>query len=467
MGYTGSVKIPSTKDIGDMINDILGDEQIVSDPESDEAKQKRLEKNRKERERRAEQKKLLKDVKDSLDKLRKEVEELKKPKARKPKMTQEQKDSKEVERIKDKLAKQKERQEKAEQRAVDKLVNDARKRTTPEAVERRRRREIDPKARIADMVEREEIADQSKVLSGIAKEEKRNISQNEKIADMVEREEEAYRNKVLSNVARDKKMQERVVPFPITQEHAGLPKEYTKQLTRKEEGRKKPVGENVKGFVEDTLQKSTETKTAKAKRYMKMIGHQAKVDIGLTTEDVVEEGIFGKTWDFVGKKIKDRKPKAAATKGAPLQRLSEFHKLKKRIGNVEKRQMWISKLFGTGMNMAGMASSLGSYQGTLSSLVGLSGKIPYIGIIIAAATVAAKAYVAQYRPGGVRDVRKLYRSQDESMIGIPNENMIAAGETLFISNPAYLQGMPKSNSNTENLRDGISRYNLRHMGDYP
>ena len=44
MGYTGSVKIPSTKDIEDMIDDILGDEQAISEPESDEVKQKQLEK---------------------------------------------------------------------------------------------------------------------------------------------------------------------------------------------------------------------------------------------------------------------------------------------------------------------------------------------------------------------------------------------------------------------------------------
>ena len=133
---------------------------------------------------------------------------------------------------------------------------------------------------------------------------------------------------------------------------------------------------------------------------------------------------------------------------------------------LEQQQGTIAKIFGMGKNVAGTAASLGSYEGALAALSPLYSRIPLALIAIAAATTVVKAYLAQYRPGGIRDVRKLYRAEDVSVIGIGNENPLFAGENLFISNPAYLQGMPRSRSNTEQLRDSISRYNLRHMGDY-
>ena len=153
--------------------------------------------------------------------------------------------------------------------------------------------------------------------------------------------------------------------------------------------------------------------------------------------------------------------------GMPVSNKSEFSILRDKVKMLESGNMWIARMFGMGRNIPASVGRFGTLQTAVTGVLSLASKAPYIALIIAVATAVVKRYVAQYRPGGPRDVRKLFRAQDESLIGIPNENMLAAGETLFISNPQYLQGMPKSNTNTMNLRDGISRYNLRHMGDYP
>ena len=153
--------------------------------------------------------------------------------------------------------------------------------------------------------------------------------------------------------------------------------------------------------------------------------------------------------------------------GAPISNKSEFSTLRDKVKMLEGGNMWIARMFGMGRNIPASIGRFGTLQTVVTGALSLASKAPYIAIIVAVATAVIKRYVAQYRPGGPRDVRKLFRAQDESMIGIPNENMLAAGETLFISNPQYLQGMPKANTNTMNLQDGISRYNLRHMGDYP
>ena len=153
--------------------------------------------------------------------------------------------------------------------------------------------------------------------------------------------------------------------------------------------------------------------------------------------------------------------------GSPISNKSEFSILRDKVKMLESGNMWISRMFGMGRNLPASIGRFGTLQTAATGVLSLASKAPYIALIIAVATAVVKTYVAQHRPGGPRDVRKLFRAQDESMIGIVNENMLAAGESLFISNPQYLQGMPKSNTNTMALKDGISRYNLRHMGDYP
>ena len=154
-------------------------------------------------------------------------------------------------------------------------------------------------------------------------------------------------------------------------------------------------------------------------------------------------------------------------RAAPISNKSEFSILRDKVKMLESGNMWVARMFGMGRNIPASIGRFGTLHSAATGVLSLASKAPYIALIIAVATAVIKTYVGQYRPGGPRDVRKLFRAQDDSMIGIPNENMLAAGETLFISNPQYLQGMPKSNTNTMNLRDGISRFNLRHMGDYP
>ena len=72
----------------------------------------------------------------------------------------------------------------------------------------------------------------------------------------------------------------------------------------------------------------------------------------------------------------------------------------------------------------------------------------------------------QYQEGGTRDRRKKQLAGDVSLIGVDNENALYSGTNLFLSNPQNLQGLSRGNSNTQELRDGTGRFNLRHQGSY-
>ena len=153
--------------------------------------------------------------------------------------------------------------------------------------------------------------------------------------------------------------------------------------------------------------------------------------------------------------------------GAPLKRFNEFNALRKDVGNLKKTQGAIAKMISGSIPLVSGASALQSTRGIYNSLFGLVGRIGFPAIIITMlVTKIYKQYKAMYGKGGTRDIRKLIKAGDISLIGVENDNFLASGEILFLSNPNVLQGLSKGSSNTENIRTDISRFKQRHEGTY-
>lgn len=152
--------------------------------------------------------------------------------------------------------------------------------------------------------------------------------------------------------------------------------------------------------------------------------------------------------------------------GAPIRKANRLQEVEDDVSNLKTNQKAFAKLFSEGQSIVGGAAGLTSADGIIGNVLGFATRIPHVAAIIGIATVAVKAYFGQYGPGGRRDKRKKVLAEDDSIIGIENENLIANGEILFFSNPSSLQGLPRGHSNTQNLRNGVARYNQRHRGSY-
>ena len=151
--------------------------------------------------------------------------------------------------------------------------------------------------------------------------------------------------------------------------------------------------------------------------------------------------------------------------GAPIQKNNEFKKLTKKVSGLENNQKAFAKIFSQGQSVVGGVSSFTSISGAIGFGSGLLSKLPYAAVVIGIASQVYESYIKQYGPGGTRDTRKKVSAESASLIGVEEENNIAGGARLFLSNPNYNQGLPISSSNTQNLRDGARRYNLRKQGD--
>ena len=151
--------------------------------------------------------------------------------------------------------------------------------------------------------------------------------------------------------------------------------------------------------------------------------------------------------------------------GAPVKKKNAFKKLQKDVKRLQTNQEAFAKLATKGQALVQGAANL-SPAGLLDTGIVIASKHPIVAVVMAVALAGVYAYLSQYGPGGTRDRRKKYKAEDDSLIGVDNENVIASGENLFFSNPSSLQGMPRGNSNTVNLRDGIARYDQRHQGSY-
>lgn len=161
---------------------------------------------------------------------------------------------------------------------------------------------------------------------------------------------------------------------------------------------------------------------------------------------------------------------------AGIRQVSEFTSIKKKVVNLQKSQKAIATIVTEGNSLIGGASGLlanggkGLAKGGTLKLFGLLGSFAKVALpaafIIKIAEQVYKEYRKQYGAGGTRDVRKLVKAEDTSLIGIENENEIASGEILFFSNPNVLQGLGRGPSNTEDLREGEARFKQRHQGSY-
>lgn len=153
--------------------------------------------------------------------------------------------------------------------------------------------------------------------------------------------------------------------------------------------------------------------------------------------------------------------------GAPLKRFNEFNILKSKVTNIQKTQGAMAKIISGSTPLVSGVLGLQSTSGIYKSVFGLVGKIGFPAIIITTlATKIYKEYKDMYGKGGTRDIRKLVKAEDVSLIGVENDNFIASGDIVFHSNPNVLQGLPRGKSNTENLRTDETRYKQRHEGSY-
>jgi len=155
-------------------------------------------------------------------------------------------------------------------------------------------------------------------------------------------------------------------------------------------------------------------------------------------------------------KSKDNKSAAAIVKK------SEFTKLQNQVNAQEK----ILGIFSRSQGLIQGASGLTTASGIFGAGIGVASKIPHIAIALTAAKIVYDKFASQFAAGGTKDTRVKVLDEDVSDIGVANETDIASGRKLFLSNPMSLQGLPKGNSNTENLRDGIRRFNLQQEGSY-
>ena len=152
--------------------------------------------------------------------------------------------------------------------------------------------------------------------------------------------------------------------------------------------------------------------------------------------------------------------------GAPIQKNNAFKNLVTKVNRLTVAQRATATILSQGQSFVSGASRLTSVAGITGLLGTVASRIPHVAAIILVATAVTKAYLAQFKAGGTRDKRKKVKAEDVSLIGVDNENVIASGTNLFLSNPQILQGLPRGNSNTIHLRDGIVRYKQRHQGDY-
>lgn len=160
---------------------------------------------------------------------------------------------------------------------------------------------------------------------------------------------------------------------------------------------------------------------------------------------------------------------------AGIRQVSQFTAVKNKVAKLEDGQKAIATIVTKGDSLISGASGIlsnvkrgsGGGSAQLFALLGSVGKFALPAtFVIAIAAKVYEEYQKQYGAGGTRDVRKLVKAEDTSLIGVENENSINSGEILFFSNPNVLQGLGRGPSNTQELREGEARYKQRHQGSY-
>lgn len=177
--------------------------------------------------------------------------------------------------------------------------------------------------------------------------------------------------------------------------------------------------------------------------------------------------------------------------GRPVRKADSWKKLTNKVTNLEKSNSALARaithgktLVGGGSNVAAsvpstvshitnvtnvtnvsnMVTDVATVPGLAGVRTGLLTKVPFAATIIYVATKVFEKYTEQYGVGGTRDVRKKFKAESASLIGVEEENKILGGNRVFLSNPNYSQGLPVSKSNTSDMMAGQRRYNQRKQG---
>lgn len=197
----------------------------------------------------------------------------------------------------------------------------------------------------------------------------------------------------------------------------------------------------------------------------KLVGDKIKAD----TEEKFNrtERIMSALGIDVGSKKKVSKGSLVSGAGSPVQKSNAFKKLSSKVGKLESNQKALAQSFTDGAkSLVNGASGLTTPSGIVTAALSASRLIPGVGTAIGVAAFVAERFVAQHGRGGTRDTAKKVLDEDVSDIGVENETDVFSGAKLFLSNPMNNQGLPRGNSNTANLRDGIRIYNRRQEGSY-
>lgn len=149
---------------------------------------------------------------------------------------------------------------------------------------------------------------------------------------------------------------------------------------------------------------------------------------------------------------------------------SRFTQLEKKVQDQSYKIMALNKVVslmspvmrGASLLTGSIINPVGTLQGTL---LGLSAKIPFIGLGIGAGMGLAEylytTIVATYGPGMQRDVRKTQLNSTLSYLGTEKDDLLFGGDSLFLGDPTTHKGVLHTTSNTQNIKDGMRRYNLR------
>ena len=107
---------------------------------------------------------------------------------------------------------------------------------------------------------------------------------------------------------------------------------------------------------------------------------------------------------------------------------------------------------------------LGFGKGKIIGMVGKAGVYGAIALFVYKMVQQYwEAFQDSFKAGGANDIRKLMEDRDKEMMEMNDIVDRRAGRVFFTETTTLRQGSP-NNSNTENLADQVSRYQLLHLG---
>lgn len=153
------------------------------------------------------------------------------------------------------------------------------------------------------------------------------------------------------------------------------------------------------------------------------------------------------------------------TSQQPVNFLTEWQKLKQEQLEQKYQINAMQKVVGL---MPAIAKGMSTPVAMEASLLGLGTRLPVIGFAFGGSLSFAEyiysLVVSEYGPGGTRDRRKLVTDATLSYLGTEDDTLIFSGQQLFLGDPTTHKGVLHTSSNTQNLQDGLRRFNLRTNG---